>query len=204
MRAEHFGTAATLCAVSCSTASGAHPPPSAAELSARADIEEAKATNAAPEQAQALRQASAEHRDAVARILEREARICLDVSEADRAHPPFLSVGGIEAVRPATGERRLVKTTVQELRGAELIIRANEGMTKQWVARVTRCHIAWHELVGARAPDVRDDPFLVGTPEISFDEDETSFIIRVRGNDKSEGEEILRRALLLAGRSPTP
>jgi hypothetical protein len=74
-------------------------------------------------------------------------------------------------------------------------------MTEQWVARVVRCHIAWHEVVGPHTADALEDPFLVGTPEITFGEVETGFVVRIAGVDKTDGKEILRRALLLAGPS---
>jgi hypothetical protein len=179
-------------------------PPSAAELNARADIEGANASSAPPGDAEALRGIAAVHRRAAKVLLDREESICVGLPEADRAHPPFLSWAALDGVRPVMGERRLVKSSVQEVRGAQLIVRATAGMTRQWLARQVRCHIAWHDVVGPRAPDGLDDPFMVGAPEISFDEAETGFIIRVQGTDKAEGEEILRRALRLVSPGDTP
>ncbi|MGD0674905.1 MAG: hypothetical protein ABSC94_05765 [Polyangiaceae bacterium] len=118
------------------------------------------------------------------------AELCANVPETEKARPSFLGAGEIEAVRPAMGERRLIKTTVTELRGAELVVRAEPGMTKQWIARLVRCHMAWQEAVGAEG----DDPFVTGRPSVSFDEEETNFIIRILGRDRHEGEDILARA----------
>jgi hypothetical protein len=191
-------TACMLLAGACSMGAGARPAPSAAELNARADIEETRAASAPPNEAQALRGAAAEHRSAARTILDRQAWLCADVPEAEREHPSFLGPSGIEGVRPAMGERRFIKTTVPELRGAELTIRATAVMTKQWVARLVRCHVAWHDAVGPRAPEALEEPFFVGAPDLSFSEAETGFVIRIRGSDKAEGEEILRRARRLA------
>lgn len=194
----------SLCAAACLSASGARPPPSAAELNARADIEEATASTAPSDDAKSLRESAAAHRRAAGALLEREAEVCAGVAEADRAHPPFLLPVAIDAVRPAMGERRLVKSFVKELRGAELTIRATAGLTKQWLAREVRCHLAWHDVVGRRAHEPFEDPFLVGTPMVSFDEVEMGFVIRIVGNDKAEGSEILRRAWLVATSSAPP
>ena len=191
-------------AVACSTASGGRPPPNAAELSARADLEETTASSASPDEAGALREAAAEHRNAARSLIARAESACAGLNEDERAHPPFMSSLAADDVRPATGEKRLLKSYVQELRGAELIVRATPGMTKQWLARQVRCHLAWYDVVGPWGHETFDDPFLVGSPEITFDELETGFVIRIRGRDKAEGEDILRRAMRAAVPSGLP
>jgi hypothetical protein len=97
------------------------------------------------------------------------------------------------------GERILIKTTIQELRGADLVIRARPGLTKQWLARVVRCHIAYRELPGTVVSSLSADPLVVDRAEVSFGETETGFLVRIRGMDRSHGEEILARAQRLAG-----
>jgi hypothetical protein len=131
---------------------------------------------------------------------EQVARMCAGVPEAERAHPSVLQPPELEDVRGATGERRLIKMTVQELRGADLLVRASPGLTKQWIARVVRCHVAYSDLSTAAGGEASPDPLLVDQAELSFDETETGFLIRIRGSSKAEGEEILARAQRLVGR----
>ena len=45
------------------------------------------------------------------------------------------------------------------------------------------------------------DPLVVNQPEITVDETDTCFVIRIKGSSKAEGEEILARAQRLV--SPT-
>jgi hypothetical protein len=100
----------------------------------------------------------------------------------------------LEGVRKSMGERRFIKYSVQELRGAELLVRPSPGISRQWIARVIRCHVAYHDLAGAGVPETPADPLFVDDAEISFGETDTSFFIRIQGSTMSEGEEILARA----------
>jgi hypothetical protein len=128
---------------------------------------------------------------------EAAAQACVGVPESDRQRPPFLRSSGIEGVRAYMGERRYIKFSEPELRGAEIIVRATAGATKQWVARVVRCHVAYCTMFAPTAADLEDDPLLVGDPNVSFDETETGFVVRIAGHDRAEGKEILRRATRL-------
>jgi hypothetical protein len=128
------------------------------------------------------------------------ASLCAGVPDAERSHPSVLQPPELEYVRQAMGEKRLIKTTIQELRGAELVVRAAPGLTRQWMARVLRCHIAYEDVTGLSLPEASLDPFRVDTAEVSFDETETGFLIRIRATNKSDGEEILARAQRLLAR----
>ncbi len=186
----------------CSSAAAARPAPSASELNALADIEERSATTAPTSDAQSLRDAAHEHRRQAQSITDRAQQLCVNVSAADRAHPSMLSAGAVEGVRPSYVEHRLIKSSVPELRGAEFLVSPAAGLTRSWIAHVVRCHAAWLEVIGTRASDVRDDPFAVaGDLDITFDETDSAFVVRVRGRDKTEGEDILRRALRFASAS---
>lgn len=126
------------------------------------------------------------------------AGLCVDIPLDERAHPSFLTKNGIAAVAPATGERRLVKSWTTELRGAELHVRARPGLTKQWIARVVRCHIAFETENRSNRGVASDDVLVDGSPTVAFDEDEDGFIVRVTGADRGQGEAILARATRIA------
>src|SRR5271166_4449200 len=73
---------------------------------------------------------------------DRAGDLCAGLSEVEQERPSFLRPDGIEAVHPVTGERTDVKFAVPELRGAEIVLRPGITVTKHWVARVLRCHLA--------------------------------------------------------------
>lgn len=125
------------------------------------------------------------------------AQLCAGIPEAERERPSCMRPDGIAGVRPLMGEHHYIKFSEPELRGAEIAVAASPGTTKQWIARVTRCHMAWADVLGAAAREPYEDPLLAGQPEVSFAETETGFVVRIAGRNKAEGEEILRRAQLL-------
>lgn len=126
---------------------------------------------------------------------------CADVPSAERAWPSYYQAGEIDEVRPFMGEYHYIKFSEPELRGAEIVLRARAGVTKQWVARVVGCHLAYAGPFGADAAHHPDDPLLVGSPTVSFEETPTAFVIRIAGHNRTEGEEILRRARQLISAS---
>jgi hypothetical protein len=186
------------------TGPGGPLPPNAAELNAKAFIEEALAETARPDDATELRGVADDDRRAARIILDREAQLCAELPEAERAHPTFLSPDRIEVVERLVEERRLMTTTVAELRGAQLVIRAGATIGVREIARLLRCHIAWRDAVGPHAPNALADPFMVGAPDVSLAESSAGVVIRIRGRDKAEGQNILQRAQRLAELSMTP
>ncbi len=126
------------------------------------------------------------------------AELCAGLPEAERERPSYLRPGGIAGVRPLMGEFHYIKFSEPELRGAEIAVAGGPGTTKQWIARVTRCHMAWADVSGGAAHEPYEDPLTAGQPEVSFAETETGFVVRIAGHTRAQGEEILRRAQLLA------
>jgi hypothetical protein len=177
--------------------------PSAAELKLTAQADDDRAASASPEEAERLRAMAAERRSEAHQLEAVAAQACLDVPALERDQASFLQPNQIESVGPFLGERRLIKTWVKEVRGAAVVVRATQGMTKQWVARVLRCHIAWRRVVDGGPRRRLDDPFDIAQADLSFDETETGFLIRIVGHDKAEGEEILRRTQRLAEPRPS-
>jgi len=125
-------------------------------------------------------------------------RACEGVSDFEREHPRALRASQIEAVRPFVGERRYVKFSPPELRGADIFIRAWPGATRPWVARVVSCHMAYLASVEPSRRGWDEDPLLVGLPEVTVIETEAGFRLRIEGHASTDGEEILRRAERMA------
>jgi hypothetical protein len=131
------------------------------------------------------------------------AGLCAGIPDSERDHPSALQPPQLEGVRTAMGERRLIKLSVQEVRGAELFVRPNPGVSRQWLTRVVRCHVAYHDVAGASLQESSPDPLLVNQPEITVDETDTCFVIRIKGANKTDGQEILARAQRLVSSAPT-
>jgi hypothetical protein len=122
---------------------------------------------------------------------DRAADLCAGLSGTEQARPYFLREDGIEAVRPVH-EGSGFRFASTELRGAEIVLRPAPEVTKHWVARVLRCHLA--DPVALAIRDDLDDPFVVGAPEVSLGQTSDRIVLRIVGRDAALGEEILRRA----------
>jgi hypothetical protein len=138
---------------------------------------------------------------AIASGSDRAADLCAGLSGIEQQRPYFLRQDGIEAVRPVHGGTgfRFAST---ELRGAEIVLRPAPDVTKHWVARVLRCHLA--DPVALAMRDSLDDPLVVGAPEVSLDQTSDRIVLRIVGRDEALGEEILRRAEQLRRRDDRP
>ncbi len=135
------------------------------------------------------------------------ATACADIPLPERQRPTYYQATAIDAVVPFMGVHQFIKFTEPELRGADIVVRATAGLTKQWITRVLGCHLAYCGQPGAEPGACAEDPLLVGSPTLSFNETPTAFVIRIAGRDSDEGHEILRRARFLvesrAPRGPT-
>jgi hypothetical protein len=132
------------------------------------------------------------------------AAACADIPEGERQRPTYYNATAIDAVVPFMGVHQFIKFTEPELRGADIVVHATAGLTKQWIARVLGCHLGYCSQAGADPGACAEDPLRVGSPTVSFDDTTTAFVIRIAGRNSDEGEEILRRARLLVDARPTP
>jgi hypothetical protein len=123
---------------------------------------------------------------------DRAADLCAGLPELEQERPSFFREGAIEAVRPLTAEGTS-RRSGDALVGAEIVLRPQPSLTKHWVARVLRCHLA--DPVGLAIHEQFDDPLVVGRPSrVSLEEAGERVVLRIAGRDGADGEEILRRA----------
>jgi hypothetical protein len=122
---------------------------------------------------------------------DRAADLCAGLPEPEQEHPSFLREAWIEDVRPVVAERSQIKFR-SELRGAEIVLRPDPTVTRHWVTRVLRCHLA--DPIGLAMRASFDDPLVVGTPTVSLAQTSDRIVLRIAGRDGAQGEEILRRA----------
>ena len=93
---------------------------------------------------------------------DRAADLCAGLPDVVQERPPFLRAEGIETVRPVTAERSTARFAAEELRGAEIVLRPSTTVTKHWVTRVLRCHLA--DPVALSAFRHLEDGLVVGAP----------------------------------------
>lgn len=125
-------------------------------------------------------------------VSDRAADLCAGLPGVEQERPSFLRADGIEAVRPVTAESSSTRFAEPELRGVDIVLRPSSTVTKPWVARVLRCHLA--DPVSVALSGRFEDPLVVGTPAVTVDQTSDRLVLRIAGRDGAEGEEILRRA----------
>jgi hypothetical protein len=123
---------------------------------------------------------------------DRAGDLCAGMSSPDQERPAFLRQEQIESVRPLHERRSSARVPEGEVRGAEIYVRPSPALTRTFVARALRCHLA--DPVALALHEPFEDPLLVGTPRVSLESSEEGLVIRIAGHDGAEGQEILRRA----------
>lgn len=118
-----------------------------------------------------------------------DAHACDGIAERDRG--PW-DGSQIQAVTELREPRQMGKVATDVLCGAEIELRPTPLLTRAWLARASRCHVARH--ASALLPDRETDPLAVGQPTVSVRETDRGFVISVRGETEDEAKEILRRA----------
>ncbi|MDP9150981.1 MAG: hypothetical protein M3O36_13710 [Myxococcota bacterium] len=89
---------------------------------------------------------ASEHAAAAQRLRETERSACVGVPDAERVEGPFARkerIAGVTVIR----DRPFPKGMEQSV-GVAVYLRAEPGMTQQWLGRVTECHLAHHAVAG--------------------------------------------------------
>lgn len=99
----------------------------------------------------------------------------------------------ITSVTPYRVEERIGKSAVQRLRGAEVFVQAEPGLTAEWLQLTLARHVAQ-----MRAPAVMPDcAFDVDDVAVRVESAGTGFRVRIMARDTDKAGEVLRRARLL-------
>jgi hypothetical protein len=97
----------------------------------------------------------------------------------------------IEDVAPLYDLETVDKVQVYRLRGAEVTVAAKPGTSSQQLARQVQCHIASHASAAG-------DP-LASATSATVRPTENGYAVEIRGENKDQVHEILRRSNQLAG-----
>ncbi len=96
-------------------------------------------------------EAAAEHTAAARQLRDAERLACAGVSDAERLHGPLAQSDRI--ISAATLRERLFPKGMLQPVGVAIYLRAERGMTEQWLGRVTECNLAHYAVVGRSEGD---------------------------------------------------
>lgn len=113
---------------------------------------------------------------------------------AAAAAPCQLKTHRATSVTPYRVNEPLGKTTVSRLRGANVYVQAEPGLTKEWLQLTLTRHL--NEM---RGTTMKDCPLDLDDVTISVDSAGPGFAVRIIARDTAKAEEVLRRARLLPG-----
>lgn len=107
--------------------------------------------------------------------------------------PCLLREHRITSVAPYRVDERVGKSSLRRLRGAEVFVQAEPGLTAEWLQLTLARHVA--EMRGPRS--MPDCVFDVNEVTARVDPAGTGFLVRIIARDTERAEEVLRRARLL-------
>jgi hypothetical protein len=99
----------------------------------------------------------------------------------------------VTAVRPYQVEEQIGRGTIQRLRGAELYIKAEKGLTAQWLQLTLQEHIGH-----MNAPVKGHCVLGVNDVRVTVEPAGAGFAVKIIAKDEVQGKEVLRRAEALA------
>ncbi len=109
-------------------------------------------------------------------------------AQADSPSACVLKLHRIGSVSPYRVEEHSGKATISRLRGAELWVVAEPGLTREWLQLTLTRHLA--EMRGT----MKDCPLDMADLRVSVESAGAGFSVRIVARDTEHAEEVLRRA----------
>jgi hypothetical protein len=132
-----------------------------------------------------------EHLAAARELRQTEGAACVDVSDADRERGPFGHrewLAGVEIVR----DRYRFAKGPAEPAGVAVYLRAEPGITEQWIGRLIQCHLAHHAVVGEGVAQESCPLSLDGT-RIDLTSTHTGFRVAITTKDIATARSLIDR-----------
>jgi len=162
-----------------------------------------KSTLGEPDEAQKHMQRATEYRTRAAKLRAAETQACAHLPETDVAASPFASKESIVGIRELRGRAESAKYGVGptgSVQGASIMIRAEPGMTKEYLQRKIDCHLARNATAGFSRPDMAFCPLAVRGAAASVSSEGATLRIDITSDEPSAAEEIRARAQRLGVR----
>jgi hypothetical protein len=132
----------------------------------------------------------ADHLEAAQQLRAVEASACTDVPDADRDQGPFAHRGRIAMVEEVK-DRVFPKEPLRPF-GIAVSLRAEPGLTEQWIARVAQCYVAHHDVVGTTAVNAAS-PLLLPGVRISVSSTSVGFKVSITTADAATAQEVIAK-----------
>jgi len=140
-------------------------------------------------------QAASEHLSAARQLRDAERLACADVPTADRDAGPFADKSRIEEVQ-VLRDRTWAKGMTQPV-GVAVYLRAEPGLTEQWVSRVLECHLAHVAVVGRTAYDF--SPLSPYGAKVTVGSTATGFRVTITSPDIDTARAVIAKGESLVG-----
>jgi hypothetical protein len=113
-------------------------------------------------------------------------------ADTNRA-PCVLREHSVTSVTPYRVQERVGRGTVTRLKGAQVFVRAEPGLTAEWLELTLRRHLA-----AMRGPAaMKDCAFAVAKVKVQVNSAGAGFVVKLIARDAAAAKEVLRRAELL-------
>jgi hypothetical protein len=108
--------------------------------------------------------------------------------------PCILNEHRVSVVKPYKVTEQRGRGTYQRLRGAQIFVAAEPGLTPEWLELKLQRH-----LQQMQTADMKDCAFDVNSVRVEVASAGNGFWVKLIAKDSDKGEEVLRRARLLVG-----
>jgi len=139
--------------------------------------------------------AASEHLNAARELRDAERQACADVSTADRDAGPFANRDRIERVE-VLRDRTWAKGMIQPI-GVAVDLRAEPGITEQWLSRVLECHLAHQAVLGRAAFDW--SPLSQYGAHVAVGSTATGFRVTITTSDIDIARSVIAKSEALVG-----
>jgi hypothetical protein len=139
-----------------------------------------------------------EHTEAASRLRDEERSACYGVSDADRDQGPFARADGVTGVEVVRDRGVFPKGPLEPV-GVAVYLRAESGMTQQWLGRVVACHQAHLAVVGSER---QHSPLSVPNADVSVSSTQVGFRVTITSRDRDAARSVVERGRELAQTSP--
>lgn len=95
----------------------------------------------------------------------------------------------VSAVRPYKVDEHIGRATIERLRGAELYVPAEPGLTAEWLRLTLQRHLSQMSATG-----MADCPLDLKDIHVRVDSAGPGFWVTIAANDTGQAQEVLRRA----------
>ena len=141
-----------------------------------------------------------EHLEAAKRLRNEERAACEGVPDADRVGGPFAQPQRVTNVEVVRDRVRFPKGFLEPV-GVAVYMKAEPGMTQQWLGRIVACHVAY---VAASGHGERRSPLSVANTQVAVTSTSVGFRITVTSKDSDTARSVVDKGEELAANAHVP